>query len=81
MPYPRWAAYCKSGSYTPSIVVDQVYWDASSAAQREQLMYHELGHCLLGQHHRLNSIMAEGGVDDDLYVSNREYWLHELFAH
>lgn len=38
------------GSYR-KITIKKDYWDSVSEVQKEQLMYHELGHCALGLGH------------------------------
>jgi hypothetical protein len=53
----------------------------------ESVLFHELGHCVLGRQH-LNdsrdnlpmSLMNKNAVPGSLYWSNREYYLDELFS-
>lgn len=49
------AAQCDYGSETnsPTITVRKSYWDIITDTERQQLLYHELGHCiLLRKNHR-----------------------------
>lgn len=72
------------------IVIDQKFWNRASHLTREMIVYHELGHCILGRGHRedsfsngaCKSIMRSGtGSCLDAYtVANRDYFVAELFA-
>lgn len=62
-------------------------WNRFSDESREQLIFHELGHCLLGRHHTSDiwnnipkSIMNPIQFSDWVYVPNRVYYLNELFT-
>lgn len=43
----------------PEIKVDKGFWERSSDTAREELMYHELGHCALGLNHD-KTVMSDG---------------------
>lgn len=91
---PKAAATCHfeviNTLYTPIIDVDRNYWKSSyiGASNRETLVLHELGHCILkrlhddespyrGRQHK--SIMFYmNGIDD--YVEYKEAYLDELFG-
>lgn len=84
-------AICHTNGYdTPTIVVDFGYWSGTSDNDREELMYHEFGHCVLGRRHLegeyMNggngiplSIMASLHFDGMTYFLNHEYYMVELF--
>ena len=60
-----------------------------SDAEKELLMFHELGHCVLDRRHRDTltphdvplSIMATIMIDVEVYKNNREYYIDELFTY
>lgn len=68
------------------IFINQIYWDHSSHELRQELIFHELSHCDLGQDHRgeigLNgmptSIMYPRNFP--LYDNELEYYFNELFS-
>jgi len=86
------AGTCTYGTHRPNdIVIDQQFWNRSSAFGREEVVFHELGHCYLMRGHteetHMNndrvcaSIMRSGTGDCfSLYNAvNRAYYLDELF--
>lgn len=81
---------CKSYSNgSKKVVVDEPSWNTSSEAEREYLVFHELGHCVLGRSHIDTkdengiclSIMqsGEGECEGKYDISNRVTLLAELF--
>lgn len=58
----------------------------------ENVVFHELGHCLLGREHKTetvlttdgyhiyDSIMNSGSGNDSNYINNRKAMIHELFT-
>jgi len=81
---------CKSYSNgSKQVVIDEPYWDRVDDLEREYLVFHELGHCLLGRDHddtkdedgNCASIMqsGEGGCKSVYNLENRERLLEELF--
>jgi len=81
---------CKSYSDgSKQIVIDQPFWNSASELEREYVVFHELGHCLLGRDHddstdasgKCTSIMqsGEGGCDGLYNLQNRNSLLNELF--
>lgn len=73
------------------IEIDTPYWNIISEAGREQLIMHELGHCVLDLDHddRVGTVGAWNNVplsimnsthfgDEPYYSQNREYYLQEL---
>ena len=71
------------------ISIDQSFWSKASPLLREMVIFHELGHCILGRGHEegrfdngvCRSIMRSGlGTCADAYnVTNRDYFIEELF--
>lgn len=86
------AGTCTYGTHRPSdIVIDQQFWNRASAFGREEVVFHELGHCFLMRGHtekthqnndRVCASIMRSGTGDcfSLYNAvNREYYLDELF--
>ena len=82
---------CKSYSNgSKEIVIDEPYWNRATDTEREYLVFHELGHCILGREHLdsknssgiCTSIMQSGdGSCKGIYNgTNREELLEELFG-
>ena len=80
-------ATCGKESGNLVITVDQKQWEYLTLYRKEQLMFHEFGHCILDRHHcnRLikgspMSIMHEGEfiIARD-YKKNRHWFFIELF--
>lgn len=71
------------------ITIDQSFWNQASHLVKEMVIFHELGHCILGRGHKessfsngiCQSIMRSGlGTCRDAYTSeNRDYFIEELF--
>ena len=40
---------CYYSAFRNYIEIDKNYWDEFNAAEKEQIIYHELGHCALGR--------------------------------
>lgn len=80
---------------TPTITITNdpyafFHWFTASAADQENLLYHELGHCLLVRSHNPNSIEMNGVsipvsimtpdlINSLVYTQNRSYYVSELF--
>lgn len=43
----------------PKITISKEYWEGIIDVQREELLFHELGHCILNREHR-NDLGADG---------------------
>lgn len=77
---------------TPNIHIDQGYWQHSTDTQKQILLFHEMGHCLLGRVHN-NSLsngmavsimyfasdMWTSGTAQQYYLDNRQSYVYELF--
>lgn len=68
------------------IVIDTLFWAYATVATKEQLIFHELGHCVLGREHnakivngREQSIMNPNLLLDSTYLPNRDEYIKELF--
>ncbi len=73
-------AECIRGSaVTPHrIVVSEKQWNGLSDIQREALIFHELGHCVLGLDHT-SGIMQASLISGAKYQANRSTLIEELF--
>lgn len=81
---------CHSSDEAPNIVeVDEDFWQSASYTEREYVVFHELGHCVLGRDHSdgrtaagiCESIMHSGLTSCKVNYSagTREAYLDELF--
>lgn len=81
---------CKSYSNgSKAVVIDQPFWNTASYIEREYVVFHELGHCLLNRDHdnskdasgNCMSIMqsGEGDCRGEYTSENRNSLLNELF--
>lgn len=81
---------CHSSDEASNIVeVDEDFWQTASYTEREYVVFHELGHCVLGRGHSdgrtaagiCESIMYSGltNCKVNYTASNRETYLDELF--
>lgn len=81
-------------SYGPNniynyIIFNESDWDVYGHFGREQLVFHELAHCILGRKH-LNAKNSQGEPlsimywqvfgDSGYYERNRNYYINELFG-
>lgn len=72
------------------VILNEEHWNRSNDLEREELVFHELGHCLLGRPHREGDITFQSTkmprsimkccdlVGKD-YPEYHEYYLMELF--
>jgi hypothetical protein len=73
-----------------TVIIDKLYWDQADDLEREFLVFHELGHCVLNRNHLDDadvhgvclSIMASGGPTCRVHYTqaNRNEMLQELFT-
>ncbi|MCC6815779.1 MAG: hypothetical protein IT267_05160 [Saprospiraceae bacterium] len=79
---------CQKSNDNHTILIERVYWDKASYLEREQLLFHELGHCILNRHHFDEShsgycvsiMRSNSWICDLVYNSTtREGYLDELF--
>lgn len=77
-----------SGDLTPKITIDRNAWDKSSDGSRDELIHHEMGHCVLRRKHKTgvddtgkpDSIMYPYAFDGQTYDGNRVDYLTELYS-
>lgn len=84
------AGVCRYSQGSRDITVDSEYWNRAGLLNREFVIFHELGHCVLGRGHEEGSfsngicvsIMRSGLGEcrDANSQGNREYYLDELFS-
>lgn len=79
---------CRYGGGSASVQLSSSAWARGSETFREMLVYHELGHCMLGRGHR-NTRLSSGNPEslmnsvlfnERTYAANRDYYLRELFT-
>lgn len=73
--------------FLKSIDLDKEYWDNASFYQKEELLFHELGHCILNRMH--DDRMIPSGFPHPYsimypytfyqYQYHRDYYIEELF--
>lgn len=71
------------------IHVSQDFWDRSTDLSRKLILYHEMGHCILGRDHKdgfdpdkriaLSIMNSHAGAVIPNFLDNEEYYLNELF--
>jgi len=67
--------------FTDSIEVNKDYWDRANINERDELIVHELGHCVLGLNHSApTSIMQAVGVLSNYYKINYSYLTNRYFG-
>lgn len=79
---------CESGGGLRRVTFDTTFWNSTSETQREILVHHELGHCVLGRPHtsaKLSngyaaSIMTPIILGSSPYLNNLAYYQQELYA-
>lgn len=85
------AGSCQPDAFPKEVTIDHFYWKISNPKKREQLVFHELAHCLLERKHvndtlrfgECKSWMRETDSDCLTNLDNnvwRTYYLDELFA-
>jgi hypothetical protein len=87
-------AICTYYEEVPTIVVDQKWWDEklpkleNSENVAEQILFHEMGHCVLKRHHVNEmdpveqvpaSIMYSKYIKGEVYEKHRSSYYRELF--
>lgn len=86
---PAIVGLCRQGGGDREVTLDAWYWEAADDAERESLIFHEFGHCLMGLGHdrRLASvdgwtipasIMYPYVFDGSIYEYHKEYYREEL---
>ena len=78
-----------NGDTTPTITINEDSWNKMDENEREPLMFHELGHCVLHRKHKAeqmqtgvpSSLMNPYTIPDYTYANYHDYYLNELYAH
>jgi len=78
---------CYRGRYPDNnlILVNAPKWDNMTQAAKRELIYHEMGHCVLGKGHEQNGIdnlmvpVAISSYDEERYLRLESIMLDELF--
>ncbi|MCC7442490.1 MAG: hypothetical protein IT285_12710 [Bdellovibrionales bacterium] len=73
---------------SPTIRVRASLWEGSNETQREQTLFHELGHCVLRRDHDPSkdddglpsSLMYPLRISSVVYEQNRDVYLDELYS-
>lgn len=75
--------YGANGTLAFVAQIDKAYWTASNPTVREEVVFHELGHCLLGRQHRndANSLMNAFLLPESTYDQDHAGFIAELFTH
>lgn len=92
LPTPNALGVCYTGYKDYDIIVLRSYWQRASHYSKEQLIMHELGHCVLGRSHKNGfmpvdnqmkplSIMNQYHLPDEAYISFRDELIFELFSY
>jgi hypothetical protein len=74
---PNIAGYCIPGF---GILLNENMWPMLSKMERKELMFHELGHCVLGLEHSKEGMMAPVMHDEQEIEKNWDKWVEELFS-
>ncbi len=81
--------WCKPWFSPREILLDEEYWQSAGTLDREQLVFHELGHCALDREHNETwarddwptSIMYPSNeIDQHKYAAWYDYYIKELFT-
>jgi hypothetical protein len=62
---------------TKQVLINKAYWVNASDSEREALIFHELGHCILGRNHEDGTTPISGGL---LYKSLMNTYGNILFS-
>lgn len=80
-------ATCTPHYQRPTIHISEEHWSSKSENEKEVIMFHELGHCLLHRSHNetvVNSVptslMFPIQLSDAVYEPRRAAYIHELFS-
>lgn len=86
---PSTLGLCRYG-LVPTVNISREKWGYMNDLDREQVVYHELGHCILGRGH-IHEIVVDNGeyifkslmdpflFNYRMYQDHHVYYMHELF--
>lgn len=89
---PNRVGYCKISFPLSEIVIEKETYDSLSEADKEAIVYHELGHCVLGKGHTDDCLIEQNGTcvkpksimnsifRKNIYKPSKEYYMKELFG-
>lgn len=92
MPVRDWVGVCYPGirGQTPVILIKRSYWMRSDNLHREQVVWHEMGHCILRREHKEDEIKGHpvsimypdvSIVEDECYyLAHKKEYIKELFS-
>jgi hypothetical protein len=77
----------RDGTGAALVEIDRLFWQVTDEYRRENLLFHEFGHCILHREHLEAvdqfgapiSIMFPYTLSTGLYSSRRNYYISELF--
>lgn len=76
-----------AGNATPQVTLDVHAWASMDDAEREALVFHELGHCVLRRRHRDDriqgvpkSVMYTYALNSSIYTYYYDSYLNELYS-
>lgn len=76
-------AQCNYTIYESNVQVKRQSWDSANEFQRKLLVYHELGHCVLGKKHLSDDDIGIMSEDVTFYqnrfTGHQEEWIARLF--
>tara|TARA_Y100000385_G_C13090016_1_gene638257 strand:+ start:1547 stop:2020 length:474 start_codon:yes stop_codon:yes gene_type:complete len=80
---------CSHTEESPNaVIIDPLLWQRASESKREQVIFHELGHCYLQRGHDdskdgngvcMSIMHSSTDICSLNYAQNRDYYLDELF--
>ena len=84
---PDYLGYCAINIGDGVVLVQRDEWTKATYITQVQLIYHELGHCLLRRKH-FDTLLANGQPASimhskkwaDNFIQNKAYYLQELFS-
>lgn len=64
------------------VIIRESWWNSASQALRESLLYHELGHCVLGRDHDnetvdVNGVSKKASMMNSVIVNSNQYNTHK----
>ena len=61
-----------------AVYLDQKWWRETTLWDKEQVLFHELGHCLLDLKHQ-KGIMGQKPIPSDIYYKHRATLINQMF--
>ncbi len=87
----NWVGVCITGGDSPVVQIDPGYWEEADEGEREALIMHEYGHCVLDRDHDdamvtisgvkiPKSVMNAYTFSGIIYLKYKDYYMKELFG-